>query len=122
MGIPAILLAILAWLIFRVVHYPPFAEFLIATEAEMNKVSWTTKESLYRSTLVVLSTVLLLAVYLFVIDWFWLFLLRMVGVSSSAVVVPSGRLPNVEPDEAFACRLAFAMLVGCALARTVPGR
>lgn len=80
LGAPGLLLAALAWGIFRIVHYPPFAEFLIATEAEMNKVSWTTKDSLYRSTLVVLSTVLVLAVYLFVIDWFWLFLLRMVGV------------------------------------------
>ena len=35
------------WLIFRIVHFPPFAEFLIATEAEMNKVSWTSKEDLY---------------------------------------------------------------------------
>lgn len=79
-AVPAALLAALIWIVFRVVHFPPFAEFLIATEAEMNKVSWTTKESLYRSTLVVLSTVLVMAVYLFVIDWFWLFLLRMVGV------------------------------------------
>ncbi|AMV36396.1 preprotein translocase subunit SecE [Planctomyces sp. SH-PL62] len=80
LGIPAVLAAILGWVVFRVVQYPVFAEFLIATEAEMNKVSWTTKDDLYRSTLVVLATVLLLAVYLFVVDWFWLFLLRMIGV------------------------------------------
>ncbi|MDG3007075.1 preprotein translocase subunit SecE [Paludisphaera mucosa] len=80
LGIPALLAAILAWVIYRIVHYPQFAEFLIATEAEMNKVSWTTKEDLYRSTLVVLATVLFLAVYLFVVDWFWLLLLRIIGV------------------------------------------
>ena len=34
---------VFAWLIFRVVQFPPFAEFLIATEAEMNKVSWTSE-------------------------------------------------------------------------------
>lgn len=79
-GIPAALAVVLAWVIYRVVHYPVFAEFLIATEAEMNKVSWTSKDDLYRSTVVVLSTVLVLAVYLFVVDWFWLFLLRTVGV------------------------------------------
>jgi preprotein translocase subunit SecE len=80
LGVPGVFLVVLAWMIFRVVHFPPFAEFLIATEAEMNKVSWISKENLYRSTMVVLSTVLVLAVYLFVVDWFWLFLLRMIGV------------------------------------------
>ncbi len=80
LGVPGVLLAVLSWMIFRVVHFPPFAEFLIATEAEMNKVSWISKDGLYRSTMVVLSTVLVLAVYLFVVDWFWLLLLRMIGV------------------------------------------
>lgn len=79
-AIPAVVAGLLAWVIFRVVQYPPFAEFLIATEAEMNKVSWTSRDDLYRSTIVVLATVLLLAFYLFVVDWFWLFLLRMIGV------------------------------------------
>ena len=36
---------------------PPFVEFLIATEAEMNKVSWTSRDDLYRATSVVLTTV-----------------------------------------------------------------
>ena len=80
LAVPAALAAVLAWAIFRIVHYPPFAEFLIATEAEMNKVSWTSRDDLYRSTLVVLATVVLLALYLFVVDWFWLFLLRTIGV------------------------------------------
>ena len=71
---------VLGWVIFRIVHFPPFAEFLIATEAEMNKVSWTSKEDLYRSTMVVLTTVLLMAVFLFVVDWLWLFILRNIGV------------------------------------------
>jgi len=80
LGAPGVTLAVLGWFCFRIVHYPRFAEFLIATESEMNKVSWTSKDDLYQSTLVVLSTVLILAAYLFVVDWFWLFLLRMVDV------------------------------------------
>ena len=71
---------VLGWIVFRIVHYPPFAEFLIATEAEMNKVSWTSKEDLYRSTVVVLVAVLVMALYLFVVDWIWLFMLRTLGV------------------------------------------
>lgn len=80
LGVPAATAAILGWLIFRIVHYPPFAEFLIATEAEMNKVSWTTKDDLIRSSIVVLATVAVLAIYLYVVDFFWLFLLRAIHV------------------------------------------
>jgi preprotein translocase subunit SecE len=80
LGIPTVLGLAMGWLIFRVVHFPPFAEFLVATEAEMNKVSWTSKDDLVRATTVVLVTVLLMAIYLFVVDWLWLFILRNIGV------------------------------------------
>jgi preprotein translocase subunit SecE len=79
-GIPAAVAMVLGWIIFRIIHFPPFAEFLIATEAEMNKVSWTSKEDLYRATTVVLTTVLLMAVFLFIVDWLWLFILNKIGV------------------------------------------
>jgi preprotein translocase subunit SecE len=79
-GIPALLLLALGWVVFRVINYPPFADFLIATEAEMNKVSWTSKADLYRATKVVLATVLILAVYLFLVDWLWSVLLQWIGV------------------------------------------
>jgi preprotein translocase subunit SecE len=80
LGVPAVVAVVLGWAVFRIVQFPPFAEFLIATEAEMNKVSWTTKDDLYRSTIVVLVAVLVMALYLFVVDWFWLFILRNIGV------------------------------------------
>ena len=80
LGIPAAFAAVLGWVVFRIVHFPPFAEFLIATEAEMNKVSWTSKDDLIRATTVVLMTVLLMAVYLFVVDTLWTFILRLIGV------------------------------------------
>ena len=31
------------WIAFRLVNLPSFADFLIAVEAEMNKVSWPTR-------------------------------------------------------------------------------
>ena len=65
---PAGFAVVLGWLVFRIIHFPPFAEFLIATEAEMNKVSWTNKDDLIRATTVVLMTVVLMAVFLFVVD------------------------------------------------------
>lgn len=79
-GIPTIAALVLGWITFRIIHFPPFAEFLIATEAEMNKVSWTSKDDLYRATMVVLTSVLLMAAFLFVVDWLWLFILRNIGV------------------------------------------
>jgi preprotein translocase subunit SecE len=79
-SLPAAFAVVLGWIIFRIVQFPPFAEFLIATEAEMNKVSWTNKEDLIRSTTVVLMTVVLMAVFLFVVDRLWTFILQMLGV------------------------------------------
>jgi preprotein translocase subunit SecE len=79
-GLPALFLFSLGWMIFRIVHFPPFAEFLIATEAEMNKVSWTNKEDLFRATTVVLTTVVMMTVFLFLVDTLWTALLRMIGV------------------------------------------
>ena len=71
---------VFAWFIWRLVEYPPFADFLIATEAEMNKVSWTTKEDLIRATTVVLATVLLISIFLLGVDVLWSKLLMMIGV------------------------------------------
>ena len=79
-GLPAIFAAVLGWVIFRLIHFPPFAEFLIATEAEMNKVSWTNKEDLFRATTVVLTTVVIMTVFLFMVDTLWTALLRLIGV------------------------------------------
>jgi preprotein translocase subunit SecE len=79
-GVPAAAALVLGWLIFRVVQYPPFVEFLIATEAEMNKVSWTRRDDLYRATVVVLVTVALMTLFLLVADVFWGFLLQLLGV------------------------------------------
>jgi preprotein translocase subunit SecE len=79
-GIPSALGLALAWILYRTVQYPPFADFLIATEAELNKVSWTTTEDLKRSTAVVLSTVLLMSFFLFGVDWLWSSLLQLIGV------------------------------------------
>jgi preprotein translocase subunit SecE len=79
-GLPAAFAAVLGWLVFRLIHFPPFADFLIATEAEMNKVSWTTKDDLIRATTVVLTTVLFMALFLFLVDRLWTLILQMIGV------------------------------------------
>jgi preprotein translocase SecE subunit len=70
-SVPLLLLAAGIWLSWRVVNLPLFADFLIATEAELNKVSWTTRKRLFQDTIVVLVTVLLMAGYLFFVDLAW---------------------------------------------------
>ncbi|HEX4588523.1 MAG TPA: preprotein translocase subunit SecE [Gemmataceae bacterium] len=69
--VPLIFAAVGLWLAFRVVHLPVFADFLIATEAELNKVSWPTRRSVVQDTIVVLATVFLLTVFLFLVDIGW---------------------------------------------------
>jgi preprotein translocase SecE subunit len=83
--LPIILAGISVWVSYRVIHFPAFADFLIATEAELNKVSWTTRKRLIQDTIVVLSTVVLLTCFLFIIDlgWYWLLSSRFVGVIQS---------------------------------------
>ncbi len=81
-SIPSLLLALTGWFAYRAVNVPTFAEFLIATEAEMNKVSWTSRKRLGQDTIVVLATTILMAIFLLVVDLFWGWLLstNLVGV------------------------------------------
>ena len=79
-GIPLALAAAGAWLAYRLVNYPRFAEFLIAVEAEMAKVSWPTRGELVRSSIVVIVVILGLAIVLFGYDAFWKMLLRVLRV------------------------------------------
>jgi preprotein translocase subunit SecE len=79
--IPGIILVIGMWIGYRLVNYPPFADFLIAVEAEMNKVSWPTWRELSRSTVVVIVLIVGLTAVLFTLDSVWVFLLSLMGVS-----------------------------------------
>lgn len=69
--VPLLLMALAIWVAWRIVNLPSFADFLIATEAEMNKVSWTTRQRLVQDTIVVLMTMVLMAFFLFLVDVAW---------------------------------------------------
>lgn len=89
-SVPFLLALAVLWLSWRAVNIPTFADFLIATEAEMNKVSWSSKKRLVQDTIVVLVTTLLLTLFLLVIDLFWgWFLADLLGV-----------LPKADPSKA----------------------
>jgi preprotein translocase subunit SecE len=79
-GVPLVLLLAGLWISYRLVNVPQFADFLIAVEAEMNKVSWPTRRELIRSSLVVLITILTLAFFLFMFDFFWKTIFTYLGV------------------------------------------
>jgi len=74
--VPALLLAAGLWFCFRLVNVPRFADFLIAVEAEMAKVSWPTGGEVVRSSAVVIFVIFALAAILAVYDLFWWFVLR----------------------------------------------
>ena len=69
--VPGLLLAAGAWVAFRVVNLPRFAEFLIAVEAEMAKVSWPSGDEVFRSSAVIIFLIFALAAILAGYDLFW---------------------------------------------------
>jgi preprotein translocase SecE subunit len=68
------------WFSYRLVNFPKFADFLIATEAEMSKVTWSGRRRLIQDTIVVLVTVVLMTVFLYAMDITWSALLTWLGV------------------------------------------
>jgi preprotein translocase subunit SecE len=68
-----------AWFVFRLLHWPPFADFLISVEAEIDKVTWASRAELKRNTLVVLVTMTFLGLVLLGYDMFWQWFFRMIG-------------------------------------------
>jgi preprotein translocase subunit SecE len=66
--LPMIVFAIGAWAAFRVVNIPRFAEFLISVENEMGKVSWPSRQELFRASMVVLVVIFMLTAILLAYD------------------------------------------------------
>jgi preprotein translocase subunit SecE len=77
------LAAVMVWFSYRVVNYSVFADFLIAVEAEMNKVSWPTRRELWNASLVVMFVIFSMALFLFLFDAFWTIVFEMVGIRYS---------------------------------------
>jgi preprotein translocase subunit SecE len=79
-GIPVALAAIIAWVAYRLVNLPQFADFLIAVEAEMKKISWPSLQECFRAAAVVILTMFMLAIVLFFYDELWIKLFQAIGV------------------------------------------
>lgn len=81
-AVPSVLLILGLWVGFRIVNIASFADFLIAVEAEMNKVSWPSQAELIRSSIVVIVLIFGLTVILFAYDNIWATLLTQLGIVS----------------------------------------
>jgi preprotein translocase subunit SecE len=66
--LPGILMLAGGWFSYRLMNIPGVADFLIAVEAEMNKVSWPTRIELFRASMVVLFCIIALALLLYGYD------------------------------------------------------
>jgi preprotein translocase subunit SecE len=79
-GVPAALVVLVGLLLFRVVNRQKSADFLIATESEMKKVSWSSKKEIVGSTKVVIVTTFILAGLLFGVDMIFVLVFRWTGI------------------------------------------
>jgi preprotein translocase subunit SecE len=79
-SIPTAMVVVLAVLMFWIVNRPKSADFMIATEGEMKKVSWSNRREIIGSTKVVIITTLIMAGVLFGVDLLFTVLFRWLGV------------------------------------------
>ena len=78
-GVPGVVALVGCWLAFRVIHHEKFAEFLIATETEVEKVHWPDRQHVQRASVVVIVTMLLMGGMLFLFDVIWQYVFSLVG-------------------------------------------
>ncbi|MBN1804510.1 MAG: preprotein translocase subunit SecE [Sedimentisphaerales bacterium] len=77
--VPAGLFVVLAFFISWLMNKPSVADFMIAAEGEMKKVSWSSKQEIAVSTFIVIVVVILMALLLgatdLIFNWFFTWLL-----------------------------------------------
>lgn len=84
-GIPLLVVVLLGLLLWWVVGVNrKCCDFMIATEGEMKKVSWSSKKELIGSTKVVILFTALLAMSLFLVDFVFMTFFNAVGVLRGA--------------------------------------
>ena len=65
--------------IYKILNKHQVADFMIATEGEMKKVSWSTRKEIITSTKVVILTVIFMAMMLFIVDFSFRFAFEKMG-------------------------------------------
>ena len=69
--VPIGVCGIFTLLVFLIVNKPKIADFMIAAEGEIKKVSWASRSEIMASTVVVISVVILMSSLLFLADLFF---------------------------------------------------
>ena len=78
--IPTAVFSILSLLSFWLINKPSMADFLIAAEGEIKKVSWSTRKEIVVSTVIVVVVVISISALLGVTDFvFQLFFMWLLG-------------------------------------------
>jgi preprotein translocase subunit SecE len=80
LAVPVAIGVVLSWLAYRMVNIPQFADFLIAVEVEMKKISWPTLQRCFRAGAVVIVTMFFMAAMLFLYDQIWMRFFAWIGV------------------------------------------
>ncbi len=79
-GIPLVIFAGIVAVMYMVVNRPRSADFMIATEGEMKKVSWSSRREIVGGTKVVITTTFILAMMLWIVDMAFGMLFTWIGV------------------------------------------
>jgi len=79
-GVPSLFVAVLGLLVFWMVNRPKSADFLIATEGEMKKVSWSSRKEIIGSTKVVIVATFIMAAILATVDAGFAYVFHRLGV------------------------------------------
>jgi len=79
-GIPTAIVVVCAALMFWIVNRPKSADFLIATEGEIKKVSWSSRKEIIGATKVVIITTLILSGILYGVDILLVFVFGKLGI------------------------------------------
>ena len=78
--IPLVVVLGFFYVLLRVVNSKRPADFMIATEGEMKKVSWSSKKEIIGSTKVVIATLLIMGLVFFLVDLFFMKFFRFIKV------------------------------------------
>ncbi len=79
--VPAGLCVVLGFLIYWLMNKPDFADFLIAAEGEIKKVSWSSRKEITVSTFIVIFVVASMTIMLFAADFVFKYLfMEVIGI------------------------------------------
>lgn len=68
-AVPVVFLALMTYLIYWLQNRPTLADFMILSEGELKKVSWSSKAEIVASTTVVIFVVIFMSICLGLVDY-----------------------------------------------------